>query len=1025
MRLGWTGLSGLSGDGHPQQPEAAQQTCKRCKRTSLDKNPCPKKHNDSEYLKFVSPRHSLCLVCRQFFRSCVHGLTEKEWEAKLEEAGKYDEYMISLKSYELELDDSNGYLKDPKMKSEMPVCAQVNKATGSRSVLNGAVFWPKSVYDMHEKEELAADACSTHVVNGVTYKGIWRDKSFGEPTGTITENTYVDTNAVESRTIATGCGFRGKRGVRDAFNNAAAVVAGQETSMEKGEDGQTKVRRTALAARTALDKRILSRRTSDSSDDWASSLLIPPVPEEKTNGGSKKTTNKRKSVGSGKHVPSGPSNPGSIAGSDGAASPRRRKKTQPQKSPGGPSGSSPGPGGSPATPSSSLKPVYPSEQLRLIEQCDGLVAEGKRFVAQFCTECFPPFAKLSSMITKLDSKQSVDYLRKITWAGSPENNELGQRGASVAEAMTDLSTKFQALKEYVEAVNPCLAHGFTDDSNDPNDSHWIAYSLDACVQAGIEMHHSAFTNLALNRSFELLDEGLEGKEADNGKSGEQFKSIVAILSDSDSSAGDTAFGAIKMKNLDFGEGAIQDMRNAIVFGLVGRLLDVKNPSDISAVMQPVNCFINDILRFIKDERLRQFLSALMLIAGIEDAQKSEQIEPAVLQAAFETAHSFTFRGIEKWQHRSLAVFIQYARQLVAVRSIGKTLLGDFRKLFGDVEDFFNANTISHLNKGAKKEILSALQFHGKTLQKFQVRLNIIIGKANQRGMDEWMKETASRRDTLCARITSRVQVLLKLQQAMLLESFREPLKMLDALLSDDGLNDEIRLRTANLVSEPVFAPSMRPLKQWGFGGLLSSEQEADYEQKLLVLGELRLALYDIFNLWGSEDCEDTVDGVFNPVAHSLWCALKKALQDQQQDREMAAAEAPAVEVEEVGVALNELQEQVTTTIEPRFHSAAGTWLAQFLKKERWYFTSMADIVKNKGEAFSWERQRVVPEKEFLESQIIQAQMCEDYFTEDCSKDKTFWAAGGLHALRAWPLWANLRVARGAALAAVSKKTKKT
>ena len=116
------------------------------------------------------------------------GISLPKLEEELEqEEGRQEEYDIALCNWEQEYDKLTGYAKNMASKVKVPSWCNIIQEEGTECSMNAGVFWPKGVFDAIESTLLDKSACVKFVHCCKSYLGVWRDKKFGEPTGTITK----------------------------------------------------------------------------------------------------------------------------------------------------------------------------------------------------------------------------------------------------------------------------------------------------------------------------------------------------------------------------------------------------------------------------------------------------------------------------------------------------------------------------------------------------------------------------------------------------------------------------------------------------------------------------------------------------------------------------------------------------------------------------------------------------------------------------------------------------------------------
>lgn len=263
--------------------------CRFCKRSERAHNPTMKKHQ-GPFLAFVSAKSKQCLNCRAFLRTCVHGCSIDEFSKELEsDPERQKSYLESLSEYEALYNDTTGYLKNPASKITMPSWVTAILEQGTEAIMNVGIFWPKAIYDKHEKEPLPKDQCVPYTYCGKKLLGIWRDKVHGEPMGTIAQNKVMTKKTQHATEVANSKNEFRKGGLADAYKAASTMATGFDAVLSAGGDGKVEsLTFKDKGAASVEKKKILAKRLSDSSEDWASALL----PGVKVGGGGKRSQDK-------------------------------------------------------------------------------------------------------------------------------------------------------------------------------------------------------------------------------------------------------------------------------------------------------------------------------------------------------------------------------------------------------------------------------------------------------------------------------------------------------------------------------------------------------------------------------------------------------------------------------------------------------------------------------------------------------------------------------------------------------------
>ena len=128
--------------------------CNRCRRTILWPNPLPNKCPGSECLVFPRDDLNRCIVCINFGRSIVRGISAKDFDKHLKVEVNFCTYFYqSLPPFQEVLDRTQGNLTTSatSLIPKPSICNLVHEE-GSGLTYNGPVFWPKTMWDSEQPE---------------------------------------------------------------------------------------------------------------------------------------------------------------------------------------------------------------------------------------------------------------------------------------------------------------------------------------------------------------------------------------------------------------------------------------------------------------------------------------------------------------------------------------------------------------------------------------------------------------------------------------------------------------------------------------------------------------------------------------------------------------------------------------------------------------------------------------------------------------------------------------------------------
>ena len=550
-----------------------------------------------------------CLNCRSFIRTCVHGVAAEDLEKELEDDAKQEEYNSSLLSWEDIYNSTKGYLKGAAAKVTLPTWVSAIQEEGTESVMHVGVFWPKSVYDAHEAEPLAKHSGTPYRHCGNTYMGIWRDKKHGEPMGTITCNKLAAKKAQKTTQLShSDMEFR-KGGLGESFAGASSMATGFDAKLQKSVDGEPEsISFSDKQTAATQKKRTLCMRGSDSSDDWGSSLMPGFAKkarlQEDDSEAEVRPKAKAKTKARAAHAPSSP-----------AALRRSKQASSEDLLAADPDGVKPSP-----TKASKASKMYPSEQLRHINQCVLVVNDCNAGLsmlanAEGLTTCSAE--KFKALLAKVDANTSAESSERLTNPTTTKLNDaspdkdmtLTEKGVQLLGTFNTLREKLMAAIDISTALKAIAGQGSAFESYPT----FLSYALGSATSLGLDVHPKAHSSLLTAHVLDIISAHADYEEP-----------LVAALN----KESDDRMGLSAMAKVATSQESLDEAQTHAVSAIMMAIAESESDS--------VDAYFSRFITAVNKEGLlvgevSKFLCALATMLGA-DGQSEGQLKESIVVA---------------------------------------------------------------------------------------------------------------------------------------------------------------------------------------------------------------------------------------------------------------------------------------------------------------------------------------------------------------------------------------------------------
>ena len=419
------------------------QTCGWCSGTTMDDNPCPKRH-PGENLVFASTTE--CLPCRNYINSCLNHMPRAELKEDIKNPKKMEDYKSGRRQHcELFNETPQGkQLRDVKGKIVLPEWISKREETGTVGRTMFGVFHPEWTLT---RDNIPYQKGQLEVYEGET--GMFRDPGPVLPRGCTEVYKRKAHMLTREKQLQSADNLPDPKKLSD---NWKAMKAGADKAVylqqktEKGEDG-------IEAAETSV--RSKRQRLDGDEDSWdlgvignsgvAESSETPSDDAKKGKRGAGRK--KRKNAGKGGKTLRKPKAKAATAEKHGTPTKASGSTKKPMSPP------------SKLTGGSAVAKVYPSVQMRDILKIEQLNTEAAALLDTCQAEqgfLSTPTSKCSQQIARLEAKLTSEAIQRCVIAQNEGKLESGEvvdlhaRGKAAWAHTTSLCDKLTLLKEVME-----------------------------------------------------------------------------------------------------------------------------------------------------------------------------------------------------------------------------------------------------------------------------------------------------------------------------------------------------------------------------------------------------------------------------------------------------------------------------------------------------------------------------------------------------------------------------------------------